>query len=170
MTVRQLWRLWALLMMALVLAWLTVQPSSPAPTATTVMPRQPARLPEMPALPQPVDARPIVDALAQSTLWGPPAPRVPPGGAAAPPPPKWSLSGFYEAAGTRFVVLSYEALALPSRQLKVGDRLPDGRRLQAIEPDRVRVGGGPARRDGPAAPPGWIALTPGLPTRAKAAR
>lgn len=161
MTVRQLWRLWALLMVALVLAWLTLQPA-PAPVSI-VTPRQAARLPAPAALPQPVDAAALVEALARSTLWGPPAPRAAAGGADAPPPPQWQLTGYYEAAGRRHVVLSYEGQALPSKQLTVGDRLPDGRRLQTIEPDRVRVGAAPGRGGQPSAPAGWIALTPGLP-------
>lgn len=166
MTVRQLWRLWALLVVAVVLAWLAVEPSATSNGMALVSPRQAARLPQLPPPPAPADPAAAIDKLAQSALWGPPA-RAASGAAAddAPPPPKWALSGFVDVNGKRQVIVSFENLALPSRQLGVGDKLPDGSSIVAIEPDRLRVRAPRTRPpEGAASAPasGWLPITPGL--------
>lgn len=165
--VRSLWRVWALLLVAVLLAWLTLQ-QRPAPDAAVVAAtRQGARLPPLPSLPRPVDPAPVVARLAQSTLWGPVAPRSPSGAAAAEKAPasKWSLTGYYALGETRYVIVSFDQAAMMSLQLKVGDRLPDGSRIEHIEPDRVRVR---VRAPHGSAAPGsrWLPVTPGLAARA----
>lgn len=176
MTVRQLWRLWALLVVAAMLAWLAFEPP-PAPStgAPLVTPRQAARLPPLPPPPVPPDPAPALDKLAQSALWGPPPARAAsgPGGGDAPPPPKWALSGFVDVNGRRQVIVSFENLAQPSRQLGAGDKLPDGSSIVEIEPDRVRVRAPRVRpAEGAASAPasGWLPITPGLPPPAAPAR
>ncbi|HMO45610.1 MAG TPA: hypothetical protein PKB14_06220 [Rubrivivax sp.] len=155
MTVRGLWRLWALLMTAAVLAGLALLQGS-AQETPLVAPRQAARLPPLAPLPHLPDPAPALALLSQSTLWGPLAPRAGAAGAEAPPPPKWGLTGYYEIAGTRYVVVSFELPARASQQLKRGDKLPDGSRIEGIEPDRVRV-------RAPDAPKSvWLPVTPGL--------
>lgn len=173
MSVRKLWRLWALVLAAVVLAGLTLQtpPSDDLqPVAAT---RKDARVPSLAPPPVPVDPAPALTKLSQSTLWGPLAPRAASGAAAgeAPLPPKWDLTGYYELSGKRFVIVSFEQQALPSRQLTLADRLPDGSRIEQIEPDRVRVRRPwtRSRVDSPAkgatAPrSNWLPITPGLST------
>jgi hypothetical protein len=164
-TVRQVWRLWALLMVAAVLVWLGFEEPAPPTGTEPVTPRRAARLPALPAPPVPADPSAALNRLAQSTLWGPlPRAASAPGGSDA-PAPKWSLSGYVDANGVRQVIVSFENLALPSRQLRVGDRLPDGTTIVAIEPDRVRVRAPlTAPPDGAASAPvsGWLPITPGL--------
>jgi len=174
-SVRGLWRLWALVLVAVVLAGLTLQTPPSDDTPLVAATRKDARLPALAPPPVPVDPAPALVQLSQSTLWGPLAPRPTPGaaGGTAPPPPKWGLTGFYELTGKRFVILSFEQQALPSQQLKPGDKLPDGSRIERIEPDRVRVRA-PRKRadigspDGSASAPssGWLPITPGLPAPA----
>lgn len=164
MSVRGLWRLWALGLVAAVLAVLNLQTPPSHDIAPAVAARNESRLPNLAPPPVPVDPAPALAKLSQSTLWGPLAPRPPSGaaGGAAPPPPKWDLTGFFERTGTRFVIVSFEQQALPTQQLKLGDKLPDGSRIERIEPDRVRArqlrasvgAGAPSSR--------WLPITPGL--------
>lgn len=179
MSVRSLWRLWALLLAAVTLAWLTLQERPAHDAAPVAAVRRSAPLPTLAPLPRATDPQTTVAQLAQSTLWGPIAPRAASGaaGTAEAPPPKWSLTGYYELAGTRYVVVSFDQPAMASLQLKVGDRLPDGSRIERIEPDRVRARApasrGPstaAATGGPVTGSGWLPVTPGLdvaPTKGK---
>jgi hypothetical protein len=162
-SVRSLWRLWALLMLAVVLAWPMLQQRAAHDSAPVAPTRQGARLPTLAPLPRPPDPAPTVARLAQSTLWGPLAPRAASGaaGGAEAPAPKWSLTGYYARSGIRHVVVSFDQPAMASLQLKVGDRLPDGSRIERIEPDRVRVRA-PAADGATAAGSRWLAVTPGL--------
>lgn len=163
MTVRKLWRLWGLLLVALVLAWLVMQsPGSSGDVQTVRATRHAARLQALTPLPRPADPASSLATLSESTMWGPLPPRAASGvaGGAESPPPKWSLTGFYERSGKRYVVVSFEQQARPSQQLKVADSLPDGSRIIRIETDRVRVRSPAA---GNAAAFEWIPITPGLP-------
>lgn len=139
MTVAALWRLWALGVAAVALSGLLVADRLPSDGAPSLV-RPAARMPGLPPLPAPVDAGAALDTLARSTIWGPlAAPATDPAGAAAQAAPAWSLSGYYEAAGVRRVIVSVDNAAVPSQQLAVGERLPDGAVILAIDPDRVRV-------------------------------
>lgn len=174
MSVRRLWRLWALLLVAVVLAWLTLSPNA-GDQPTLVAARQNARLPSLAPAPVPADPAPALALLSQSTLWGPLPPRAASGAAGgAPPDPQWAVTGYYELSGKRFVIVSFDQQALPSQQLSVGNRLPDGSRIAQIEPDRVRVWAprAAAQADPAAAAvkqPGswWLPITPGLPAQAR---
>ncbi len=147
MSVRRLWRLWALLLVAVVLAWLTLSTPTAGDKPTLVAARQNARLPNLAPAPVPADPGPALAVLSQSTLWGPLQPRPASGAAGgAPPAPQWAVTGYYELSGKRFVIVSFDQQALPSQQLSVADRLPDGSRIAQIEPDRVRVWRAPGRR------------------------
>lgn len=167
MSVRKLWRLWALVLVAVVLAALTLlrmPQSEEAPTAAAAA--QEARLPTLAPLPAPLDPTPALAKLSQSTLWGPLAPRPASNAAsgAAPAPAQWALTGFYELTGTRFVIVSFEQQALPPQLLKLGDKLPDGSRIEQIEPDRARARR-PRARVGAGTPSSrWLPITPGLST------
>lgn len=163
------WRLWALLILAALLAWFALQ-RAPSPEVSVVAPMRPGpRLPSIAPPPRPVDPAPALAALSQSTLWGPLPPR--PGSGASGPDagtvsPKWTVSGYYEQGGTRFIVVSFEQLLRPSQHLKLGDKLPDGSRIVKIEPDRVRAqpAAVTAPEEGAATPSsGWLPITPGLP-------
>jgi hypothetical protein len=174
MSVRKLWRLWLLGLVAVVLTWLALQdPLSSSDVQAVGEARPGARLPTVAPPPRPVDPAPALAALSQSALWGPLAPRAASGAGgdagAEMPPPQWSLSGYYENTGTRFVIVSFEQQVLPSRQLRVADRLPDGSRIEQIEPDRVRVRRPPpSSADEAASSPesSWLPITPGLPAPA----
>ena len=177
MSVRGLWRLWALLLVAAVLAGLMVSSTSPGDLPALVAARHPARMPKLAPLPVPIDPAPALAQLSQSTLWGPLPPRPASGAAGdAPPPPKWDVTGYYELAGKRYVVVSFEKQALPSQQLTLTNRLPDGSRIMRIEPDRVRVsapdiaasGASTGPQDETASQPKarWLPITPGLPAQA----
>lgn len=168
MSVRRMWRLWALALVVVVLAWLVLQDRltsvEPEPVRAT---RQSSGLPALAPQPAPADPAPSLAALSQSTLWGPLPQRASGAASAAEaPPPKWALTGFYERSGRRFVIVSFEQQVQPSQQLQVADKLPDGSRIVRIETDKVRV-----RRPAPSAPEEgaaaqsfeWIPITPGLP-------
>lgn len=174
MTVRSLWRLWALLMVAAALAWLILLPQPGHDVPPVAATRQGARLPTLAPLPRPADPAPTVARLAQSTLWGPVAPRAATGaaGAAAEAAPKWSVTGYYALSGIRHVVVSFDPPTTAALQLKVGDRLPDGSRIERIEPDRVRARAGSALAGDGAAAAGsvWLPVTPGLAAAPKDAR
>lgn len=169
MTVRKLWRLWGLVLVAGVLAALALPDlTSPNDAPTVRATRQRAQLPALAPLPRPADPAPALATLSQSTIWGPLPPRAASGAASDGEAslPKWSLSGFYEISGTKFVIVSFEKLVRPSQQLKVADKLPDGSRIVQIEPDRVRVRAPSpsAATDGASAPTSqWLPITPGLP-------
>lgn len=164
MSVRSLWRLWALLLVAAALAMLNRQTPPSDDMTLVAAARKEARQPHLAPPPVPIDPAPALTKLSQSTLWGPLAPRPASGaaGGAAPPPAKWGLTGFYELTGTRYVIVSFDQQALPTRQLKVGDKLPDGSRIEWIEPDRVRARRARASTSTSAPSARWLPITPGL--------
>lgn len=163
MTVAGLWRLWALAMLAAVLAMVAWDGGAPQEPPLV---RPAARLPDLPPLPAYFDPRESVDALGRSSLWGPPAATAGAAAPAAAAAPEWALSGYVATPAGRSVLLSFENGAAPAQQLQRGQRLPDGSVILAIEPDRVRVRlpGGRAAADAPAAGPAtaWIPIGPGL--------
>lgn len=169
MSVRRLWRLWGLGLVAFVLAWLMLQDwLSPGEAQTVRAVRQASQLPSLAPQPRPADPAPYLAALSQSTMWGPLPARAASGagGVGEAPPPKWSVTGFFENAGRRYVVVSFEQQARPSQQLRVGDSLPDGSRIVQISRDRVRVQSpAPGAAAEGASPPAshWLPITPGLP-------
>lgn len=169
MSVRKLWRLWGLVLVAVILAWLALQDApSPNETPTVRATRQRALLPALAPSPRPADPAQSLATLSQSTIWGPLPSRAASGATSDGEAPltKWSLSGFYETSGIKFVIVSFEQQARPSQQLKVGDKLPDGSRIVQIETDRVRVRAPTigAVAEGASAPTsGWLPITPGLP-------
>jgi hypothetical protein len=137
MNLRTIWTVAAAGVVAFV-AWLWLKPPPPLPVAE---PRPPARvaLPPVPAsAPDPALA---LAELSSSTLWGPRTPRVDAAAAAASAAaePAWFLAGVYGQAGQRVVVVRFDGQARPALQLRVGQRLPDGARIDAIEIDRVQV-------------------------------
>lgn len=174
MSVRGLWRLWALALAVVVLGWIALQGALSSREVQEAGAVRPAiRLPDVAPPPRPVDPTPALQTLSQSNFWGPRTPRPASGASgtdeAEPVPPKWSVTGYYERAGIRHVIVSFEQQVRPSQQLKVADKLPDGSRIEQIQPDRVRVR--MARTDPPeegASSPKseWIPITPGLSKRA----
>jgi hypothetical protein len=163
-TVAALWRLWALAVAAVAAAALLVADRMPSDAGPALV-RPAARMPLLPPAPAPADADAALDTLARSTIWGPlAAPADDAAGAAArAAAPAWSLAGYYEAAGVRRVIVSHDNAAAPSQQLAVGERLPDGATILAIEPDRVRVRR--AREAAAAAGPrtAWLPIGPAPP-------
>jgi hypothetical protein len=157
MSVRGIWTL-AAACAAAALAWLLLQAPPPLPVAE---PRPPARV----ALPAPPASSPDPAAalaeLAATPMWGPRTPRIEaPAAARAAADPAWFLAGVYGLAGERVVVVRFDGQARPALQLRVGQRLPDGARIAAIEIDRVQVrpkpGGGRPRTL-------WLPVNRGLP-------
>jgi hypothetical protein len=141
MTVTKLWRIWALSLVAVSLSWLILREFAPGEDQAKAAVRHSTRPPAVSPAPRPVDPSAALASLSSTTLWGPIAQRTAPGqpaaGASEPSTPKWSLSGYYDDSGTRYVIVSFEQLARPSQQLKLHDKLPDGARIEAIEPDRA---------------------------------
>lgn len=174
MSVIRLWRMWALSLVVAVLAWLILQDSSSNGEQTVAAVRHSARMPTIAQVPLPVDPAAELESLSKSALWGPIARRPASGASDANSSdvsaPKWTLSGYYAVSGKKYVVVSFEQLARPSQQLKLHDKLPDGSRIEAIEPDRVRVrapvaksqDGSPANENSSRSS-SWLPITPGLP-------
>jgi hypothetical protein len=163
-TVASLWRLWALGIVAVFVAALLVADRLPSGGDPSLV-RPAARMPVLPPVPALVDADGALDTLSRSTIWGLlAAPAADSAGAPAEAAPAWSLSGYYEAAGVRRVIVSVDNAAVLSQQLAVGERLPDGAVILAIEPDRVRVRRG---RDATGAATGprtaWLPIGPAPP-------
>jgi hypothetical protein len=164
MNTRTVWAA-AALSVVLFVAWLALRPPPLAPVAAA---RPPARV-VLPPAPAPApDAVPALAELAASRMWGPRAARAGTAAASAAsgadvaPEPAWFLSGVYGPAGQRVLVVRYEAQARPALQLRVGQRLPDGARIETIDIDRVQV------RPAPAAGKGrpklqWLPVNRGLP-------
>lgn len=137
MSVRTLWTL-AALCAALAVAWMALRTPPPVPKAEPRPPAQVVLPPLRSAAPDPATA---LAELATSTMWGPRARRTD-AAASAPgdaPEPAWYLSGVFGQAGQRVLVVRFEAQARPALQLRVGQRLPDGARIEKIEIDRVQV-------------------------------
>lgn len=141
LTVRAFWWWWAGVVVV-ALAWM----GSDTPTDTAAADVAAPGLVPLPALPASATGRAAELALlSESTLWGPRSARPAAAGAsgaasaAEAAAPSWRLSGVYASGEQRVLVLHFEQQAKPSQQLRVGDRLPDGSLLRAIEPDRVLV-------------------------------
>ncbi len=144
MSPRQIWTGTALLGALMALLMLT---QAPAP-ALERAPARPAQAPSLPPLDgldrrqQDQDAAAL---LATSSLWGP---RSAPAAAAAvtaePAPPRWFIGGIYQVGNERRAVLHFEGNRQPAQQLRVGDSLPDGRRLVAVDRDGVTLRHTPA--------------------------
>lgn len=158
MSVRAIWTL-AAACVAAALAWLLLQAPPPLPAAE---PRPPARV-ALPAPPASVpDPAAALAELATTPMWGPRTPRIDAAASAASAAadPAWFLAGVYGLAGQRVVVVRFDGQARPALQLRVGQRLPDGARIAAIEIDRVQVrptpGSGRPRKQ-------WLPVNRGLP-------
>lgn len=161
MTVRGFWALWAAVVLA-ALVWMLSDSTTPAPPTPAAAPMA-APLPTLPGATN--DPAAHLAALAASTMWGPRAAQAAAGAASAAtvvPEPAWVLSGTYAQGSQRVLLVHFEGQTKPPLQLRVGDRLPDGARLRAIESDRVLIQppAGPSRRS---AKPQWLPVNRGLP-------
>ena len=149
MNVRSIWTV-AALCAALAVLWLALRTPPPVPKGE---PRPSAQVVLPPLASVASDSAPALAELAKSTMWGPRATRTD-SAASAPgdaPDPAWFISGVYGQAGQRVLVVRYEAQVRPAQQLRVGQRLPDGARIEAIEIDRVQSR--PASAPGQRRPP-----------------
>ena len=116
-------------LVAIVMAcWLALP--DPVQPKTLAVVTEPWALPGLPSH----DRAKSMQTIAARNLWGVVAADAAP---PPPPPPKWSVMGIVRNAGERFVLLAYEGK--PVEMLKVGDALPDGMKVAAIEDDRFFV-------------------------------
>lgn len=163
LTVRAFWWWWAAVV-AVALAWMGAGTPAGAPAADIAVPG----LVPLPALPaSAAGSAAALALLSESTLWGPRSARPAAAGAsgaaaaAEAAKPAWVLSGVYTHGGQGVLVVHFDKLAQPSQQLRVGDRLPDGSLLRAIETDRVWVQPrGGSRRHPPKSV--WLPVNRGL--------
>lgn len=140
MTVRRFWQYWVVTLILEIWAILAMD----APLAPVlVRPRVAQGFPVPPALPAKADfapdAPPGPDAveLQASRMWG----VVAQARSASQPPakPNWSLAGVYGRGGQTRVIVRFEEDRLPVQELKVGQPLPSGDVIAAIESRRVCV-------------------------------
>lgn len=141
---RELWRLWGLTATVAALSMLFV-PTGDQRTGGGPVPR-PAVRPEIPALPDTASLAPDWAELENTVLWGP----RPPAATAAPSQAQpqtvgtgWSLRGVFMVDERRVVVLTFDDAKQPSQPLAVGDSLPNGERILAVERERVLIGADP---------------------------
>ncbi|TAL47317.1 MAG: hypothetical protein EPN89_08845 [Methylovulum sp.] len=158
MTVELLWRVWAAALAVSALLIFAIDGSDSAfPDRAG---RQPAVLPEIPFLPGVQELSADMAELEKMRIWGKQA-KV--GGAeaantasgmsmAAPgaaESPSGALTGVYMVGAKRHVIL-FSSARYEVKNLAIGDVLPNGERVVAIERDRVRLQAG---ADGP---PYWV--------------
>lgn len=144
MTPRQIWTGTGVIGVLLALLLLTQAPA-PAPERAPAAPAKPPALPQLDALDRREQDQQAATLLATSSLWGPrlaaPAAAA---SAAELPAPRWFISGVYQVGTERRAVLHFEDNRAPAQQLRVGDNLPDGRRLVAVDRDGVTLRHTPA--------------------------
>lgn len=140
MTARRFWQYWVVILILEI--WVILGMDAPQAPAL-VRPRAAQDYPVPPALPAkaeaPPDAPPGPDALElQATrMWG--AVVQAPGAGQPPPRPNWSLAGVYGRGDETRVIVRFEEDRLPVQELKVGQPLPSGNVIAAIESRRVCV-------------------------------
>lgn len=161
---RRFWRWWSLGLIALtvgILGW----PTDPAPEPE--VDRASPSLPAMQPTPPRGDVQSDLDTLKASTLWGPVAAKPANAASAASPEPAWFVSGIYETPAGKRVLLHYENKAQPARQLAVGDKLPDGGVILAIDRDRLQIRPAPDASGAGSPRAGvevrWVAINRGMP-------
>lgn len=147
MTTVQLWRGWLLALAAGIALIVSLGGTAPKPFAPRAP--SPARL-EMPELPVRADDPADLAELAASPIWGLDA-KTP---VVKEPPLAWSLAGVFAVNDRRRVTLRFEQDKQPPRHLATGDALPDGRRIKAIERDRVLVTGEEGKEE-------WLSINRG---------
>lgn len=140
MTVRRFWQFW--IVMLVLEAWLILA-MEPPPAPVLVRPRAAQDFPALPALPQKAVMDPAAtpgpetSELQASTMWGAVASSADIN--QPPPKPNWSLVGVYGRDGQARVLVRFEGDRLPVQEIKVGEPLPSGDVIVAIEPQRVCV-------------------------------
>jgi len=134
-----IWWCWLALVAGLLGAMFFAPPPEPPPPLAAVREPVPTLVKPPPNLR--IEVTDLTSRLLNSSIWGAPGGRaaVPVAAPASAAEPAWMVSGFYSVAGTRRVVLHYEGRARPSRQLAVGEELPDGSVIEQIDTDRLRV-------------------------------
>lgn len=148
---RSVWRIWVAGVAAL---WLAVfvlapQPAPPAPLA------RPMERWELPAPPARLNMSAAAATMATSPIWG----ARPPSGAAVPAEDtRWTFAGIFLRSGDPAQAVIRFAAARPTQTVTIGDELPDGSKVESIEPSRVCVRAGRKREClavPPARPPGF---------------
>jgi hypothetical protein len=139
MTPRQIWTGTGVIGGLLALLLLAQAPAPGLERAPTP-PAKPPGLPQLDSLDRREQDQEAATLLATSSLWGPrPTAPAAPASAAELPPPRWFISGVYQVGSERRAVLHFEDNRAPAQQLRVGDNLPDGRRLVAVDRDGVTL-------------------------------
>ena len=141
MSLRQLWRLWAMLLAIEILLVFSIdggktpQPSMPSAEPLTKVPA----VTDMPALAPKTEVAAAQAELAATQLWGAKSKTTSSKGA----PAKlldWSLSGvLMVGSDLKQVILLFKDKNTPPRQLEEGDALPNGDTIKEIKRDKVLV-------------------------------
>lgn len=93
-------------------------------------------LAEMPRKPEQAG---LALSLATSAMFEAEAPLAGQGAAVAPPDERWRIAGVLGRGHDAQVVVSFRDPSRPTQILRVGDTLPSGHRVQAVEPGTVCV-------------------------------
>jgi len=113
--------------------WLAAPPAPDVPAVVQV--RSDAWA--LPALPRPSDQVTLAAQLAGAPMWGPDELKK---AAEAPPEDlRWRLAGLYGKGRQGGVLVLFEDPQKLPQRLKVGDKLPDGQVIEAIEGNQVAV-------------------------------
>ncbi len=143
MSLRQLWRLWSVLLVVEILLAFTLQGSfkagSAARPSVEPLPKVPA-VTELPALAPKAAVIAAQTELAATELWGKAAKETTIGRKTDDKPLAWSLSGvFMVGKDLRQVIMLFKDHTTPPRQLEEGDTLPNGDTIKEIKRDKVLI-------------------------------
>lgn len=89
-------------------------------------------------LPLPSDGTTLAVQVAAAAMWGPEA-KPPAAAASAPENDRWRLAGLYGRGKQGGVLVIFQDPAKPPLRLKVGDKLPTGEVIVAVEGNEVAV-------------------------------
>lgn len=116
------------------LGWLLAP--MPGEVPAVVQPRRDAWT--LPPLPLVADQASLAVKVMGAPYWGA-APPPAAAAAASAPDPGWRIAAIYGLGGERSVLLTFAAEGKPPRRLGIGDKLPDGQRIEAIGDRAITV-------------------------------
>lgn len=128
-------RLALIFVLVAVLAWFA-KPGSDA-TPALVQARQDRWA--LPELPVPSDRTTQALQVAASPIWGPDSKKDKSAENAPPPDPRWRLAGVFGSGKVGGALVLFEDPAKAPQRLKVGERLPSGHVIEAVDGNQVCI-------------------------------